>query len=122
MRALSAAPAMRDVLIGGEYFPGPQVQTDEQILAVIQKSSNTVYHVAGTCAMGKVDDSNAVVDPRGRVAAVERLRVLDASSFQFLPPGHPTATVYALAGRLQMISAPRGSMDLERLSRVRNLP
>ena len=100
LRALFAAPAMRDVLVGDEAFPGPQVQADEEILATARKSFNNVFHAAGTCAMGKFDDPNTVVDTRGRVIGVERLCVVDASAFPFLPPGHPMATVYALAEKI----------------------
>ena len=42
---------------------------------------------------GKADDPNAVVDHRGRVFGTNRLRVIDASIFPFLPPGHPQALI-----------------------------
>jgi len=42
----------------------------------------------------------AVVDARGKVFGVERLRVIDASAMPFLPPGHPMSTIYALAERM----------------------
>lgn len=35
----------------------------------------------------------AVVDSRARVIGVNGLRVVDASSFALLPPGHPQSTV-----------------------------
>ena len=35
----------------------------------------------------------AVVDSQARVMGVSGLRVVDASAFPFLPPGHPQATV-----------------------------
>ena len=38
-----------------------------------------------------------VLDSQARVRRVSRLRVVDASSFPFVPPGHPMATVYMLA-------------------------
>ena len=44
-------------------------------------------------AMGRKNDSNAVVDTQGRVYGVRGLRVVDASIFPLLPPGHPQATV-----------------------------
>jgi len=31
---------------------------------------------------------------------MQGLRVVDASSFSFLPPGHPQATVYALSKKI----------------------
>lgn len=87
--------AMRPFLVGDapEKFPGANVTTDDEILDIIKRSYNTVYHAACTCSMGKKDDNMAVVDPQGRVYGVQGLRVVDASIFPLLPPGHPQATV-----------------------------
>ena len=49
----------------------------------------TVWHAACTCKMGRTDDPDAVVDSKARVIGVTGLRVVDASSFALLPPGHP---------------------------------
>ena len=38
-----------------------------------------------------------VIDPSTRVYEVQRLRVVAASSFPFLPPGHPQPMIHALA-------------------------
>lgn len=43
--------------------------------------------------MGTADNSNAVVDSKGRVFGTKGLRVVDASSFALLPPGYLLATV-----------------------------
>lgn len=43
--------------------------------------------------MGKTDDLLAVVDSKARVIGVSGLRVVDASAFPFLPPGHPQVTI-----------------------------
>lgn len=43
--------------------------------------------------MGVETDSMAVVDSHARVYGVQGLRVVDASAFPFLPPGHPQSTV-----------------------------
>ncbi|KAJ4413891.1 hypothetical protein N0V82_008246 [Gnomoniopsis sp. IMI 355080] len=81
------------LLVGDEAFPGPGVQTDAEIEADIRKNFNTVYHASCTCAMGRADDPQAVVDTQGRVYGVQGLRVVDASAFPLLPPGHPQSTV-----------------------------
>ena len=47
--------------------------------------------------MGRSDDVNAVVDNHAKVIGVEGLRVVDASAFPLLPPGHPQATVCELS-------------------------
>ncbi|KAL4897648.1 hypothetical protein BDV59DRAFT_190567 [Aspergillus ambiguus] len=83
-----------------EYFPGTNVTTDEQIHEFIQKSMTTVYHASCTCKMGRRQDPMAVVDSSARVYGVSKLRVVDSSSFPFLPPGHPQSVVYALAEKI----------------------
>lgn len=42
----------------------------------------------------------AVVDSKARVFGTKGLRVVDASAFAILPPGHPQSTVYALAEKI----------------------
>jgi choline dehydrogenase len=85
--------AIQPILIGPEYFPGPQVATDEEILDHVRKSFDTIFHASCTCAMGRVNDPQAVVDSKARVIGVDALRVVDASAFPFLPPGHPQSTI-----------------------------
>lgn len=99
-RELAATPAMQEIIIGQEYFPGLNVSTDAEILHLIRQSLNSVFHAVGTCAMGKTNDSMAVVDNYARVIGTENLRVVDASAFPFLVPGHPMSTVYALAEKI----------------------
>ncbi len=86
--------------IGDEYLPSANVTTDAQIIDHISRSLNEVYHAAATCKMGVKADPLAVVDSSARVFGTKRLRVVDASSFPFLPPGHPQATIYALAEKI----------------------
>jgi choline dehydrogenase len=47
----------------------------------------------------RVDEMD-VVDSEGKVFGVDGLRVVDASIFPFLPPGHPQSTIYALAEKI----------------------
>lgn len=76
-----------------EAFPGLEVQTDAQIEKIIKQSFQTIFHAASTCSMGKSTDKMAVVDTKARVYGVTGLRVVDASIFPFVPPGHPMSTV-----------------------------
>ena len=76
-----------------EVFPGPDVQTDEQILQWIGESMACVYHAAATCKMGKASDEMAVVDSDAKVHGTEGLRVVDASALPFLTPGHPQSVI-----------------------------
>ncbi|KAI0009455.1 hypothetical protein F4779DRAFT_582328 [Xylariaceae sp. FL0662B] len=100
VRQILASPALRGVMIGQEYYPGLAVQTDKEILAQIQRSFNTMFHASSTCKMGRPDDAFAVVDNHARVYGVKNLRVIDASTFPFLPPCVPQATIYMLAEKI----------------------
>jgi choline dehydrogenase len=62
---------------GVELNPGPDATTDRELEGFLRRSTGTSYHGAGTCRMGA--DASAVVDPDGRVNAVDKLRVVDAS-------------------------------------------
>lgn len=95
-RQLMASKAVAPVIIGEEYFPGSTVQSDDEIIAWLRKASMTVFHAACTCAMGKRSDPKAVIDSQAKVIGVSKLRVVDASSFPILVPGHPMATICKL--------------------------
>ena len=92
--------AKYNVTIGDEAFPGIAVQSDSQILEWIRNAVTPIWHASSTCKMGRKNDSMAVIDSQARVFGVQGLRVVDASSFPFLPPGHPQSTVYALGQKI----------------------
>ncbi|KAL6232367.1 hypothetical protein BDW75DRAFT_217952 [Aspergillus navahoensis] len=92
--------AISEITIGDEVVPGADVETDEELLNFIRDTIVPVYHVAGSCAMGRADDPRAVVDPQARVIGVNNLRVVDASIFPTLPPGHPQSTCYMVAEKI----------------------
>ncbi|MEM7777564.1 MAG: GMC family oxidoreductase N-terminal domain-containing protein [Pseudomonadota bacterium] len=62
-----------------EAIPGPNVQTDDELLAVAQQYGTTTFHPMGTCKMGPASDPLAVVDDQLRVHGIDALRVIDAS-------------------------------------------
>lgn len=100
-RAAFNSNAMAPIIAGTtEFFPGPQVQTDDEILEVIRNSLMTVWHASCTCRMGVEGDPTAVVDSEARVFGVQGLRVVDASSMALLPPGHPQSFLYAFAEKI----------------------
>ena len=92
--------ALSGLTIGDEHLPGPSVQSDEDILNYIKQNVGPTWHAASTCKMGKREDRMAVVDNEARVFGTKGLRVVDASAFPFLVPGHLQATVYALAEKI----------------------
>ncbi|KAJ6092589.1 alcohol oxidase [Penicillium sp. IBT 16267x] len=92
-RELMATKAISQIVIGEEYFPGTSVQTDEEIVAWLREATGTVFHASCTCSMGKSNDTMAVLDSKARVYGVSNLRVVDASSFPLLVPGHPMSTI-----------------------------
>ena len=93
IRQAFQSEAMQPVVIGEEYYPGPQVHSDDQVLEFIKNNMMTLWHPGCTCKMGTSDDDMAVVDSHARVYGVDALRVVDASIFPFLPPGHPQSTI-----------------------------
>ncbi|RMY74461.1 hypothetical protein D0862_14112 [Hortaea werneckii] len=92
--------AMSEIVSGEEFRPGADVQSDEAILDWIRQDSLTIWHASATCKMGTRDDDGAVVDSKAKVYGVDKLRVVNASAFPFLPPGHPQSTVYMLAKKI----------------------
>ena len=62
-----------------EDFPGPKVQSDDELLGAAKERGTTTFHPAGTCRMGPASDPLAVVDDQLRVRGLEGLRVVDAS-------------------------------------------
>jgi choline dehydrogenase len=107
LRQLFATKAMKGVVVGERVYPAPSKveETDAQLLSEVRAGFNTVWHAACTCKMGKKEDKMAVVDGRARVFGVKGLRVVDASSFAILPPGHPVSAIckFRLLPRVGML-------------------
>ncbi|KAI0913898.1 putative choline dehydrogenase [Ustulina deusta] len=100
LRQILEAPVLADIKIGDEYYPGPSVETDEQIYEHLMKAYNSISHPSASNKMGKASDPLAVVDSHARVYGVKGLRVIDASAFPFLPPGLPQSSVYMFAEKI----------------------
>ena len=88
-RSIFAAAPMRG-LEGKEILPGPDVRTDDDILAYLRAEALTVYHPVGTAKMGR--NPMAVIDPVSmKVHGIEGLRVADASVMPTLIGGNTNA-------------------------------
>jgi choline dehydrogenase len=99
-RARQIWAQMSNITVGDEFKPGPETQSDEEIWRWIQKDTITIWHASSTCKMGRSDDPLAVVDSKARVCGTQGLRVVDASAFPFLTPGHPQSGIYMLAEKI----------------------
>ncbi len=77
-RKLLASNAMKPYY-DREDFPGPNVKSDNELLAAAKQRGTTTFHPMGTCRMGPRTDPTAVVDDQLRVHGMEGLRVVDAS-------------------------------------------
>jgi choline dehydrogenase len=94
-RSILSQPAWAE-LDGGEISPGPEVETDEQILHWVARDAETALHPSCTCKMGT--DAMSVVDPLTmRVHGLEGLRVVDASVFPYVTNGNIYAPVMMTA-------------------------
>jgi len=93
-RRLAHAKAF-DPFRGEEMLPGRQVQSDEELVAYVRSSAETLYHPVGTCKMGH--DELAVVDEQLRVRGVEGLRVIDASIMPTIVNGNTNAPTIMIA-------------------------
>jgi len=83
---------------GGELSPGPEVETDEQILDWIARDAETALHPSCTAKMG-LDDASVIHPDTFRVHGVDGLRVVDASIMPVITNGNIYAPVMMLAER-----------------------
>ena len=80
---------------GSETVPGPDLQTDDALLAYARARGSTVYHAISTCRMGP--DRNAVVGADLRVNGIDGLRVVDASVMPAMVSANTNAATLMIA-------------------------
>ena len=81
---------------GGELSPGPEVESDAEILDWVARDGETALHPSCTAAMGTGERS--VLDPQTmRVHGTDGLRVVDASAMPYVTNGNIYAPVMMLA-------------------------
>jgi choline dehydrogenase-like flavoprotein len=96
-RQFVSRPPWEQVL-AKEILPGSKRSSPHASERALRHLSTTLYHYAGTCAMGM--DRSATLDPQLRVRGVDRLWVCDASIMPSLTSCNPQATIMMLAHRL----------------------
>ena len=94
-RRILNQPAMAE-FNGGEISPGPDVDSDAEILDWVRRDAETALHPTCTAKMGT--GSDAVLDPDSmRVHGLDGLRVVDASAFPYVPNGNTYAPTMMVA-------------------------
>ncbi|MEX1236623.1 MAG: GMC family oxidoreductase N-terminal domain-containing protein [Roseovarius sp.] len=97
VRRIASMPSLSRV-IETEMEPGPECQSDDEILDFARRDSWTVFHQCGTCRMGQ-DPATSVVDPQLRVHGIAGLRIADASIFPTIPTGNTNAPAVMVGER-----------------------
>ena len=78
-----------------EWKPGPERQSDAELLDAARDLGTTIFHPVGTCKMGA--DPAAVVDDRLMVHGCKGLRVIDASIMPLITSGNTNAPTVMIA-------------------------
>jgi choline dehydrogenase len=99
-----------------EEFPGPQVKTDDELLAAAKQRGTTTFHPSGTCRMGPATDPQAVVDDNLRIHGMEALRVVDASIMPTMLSANLNAATLMLADKASDMIRGRKAPEAARLS------
>ena len=82
-----------------ELKPGSHHTTDDDLARLAGDIGTTIFHPVGTCRMGRVDDPQAVVDPRLAVRGVRGLHIADASVMPAITSGNTNAPTLMIAER-----------------------
>jgi choline dehydrogenase len=90
VRRICTTPPLAGYVTAEEY-PGPRVQSDEELTDFVRGAGETVFHPTSTCSIG------AVVDEKLKVKGLGCLRVVDASVMPTVPSGNINAPVIAVA-------------------------
>jgi choline dehydrogenase len=93
-RRIFQTPTMQRHVVE-EFWPGPQVDSDEGLLEHAKRTGSTTFHQTSTCMMGAHE--TAVVDSELRVHGIAGLRVIDASVMPAVISGNTNAATIMIA-------------------------
>jgi choline dehydrogenase len=96
LRRMLSTPEL-SAFVDRETLPGPDVQSDDELLDFAFKNGSTTYHLIGTAGMGPREDPTAVVDDRLLVHGMTGLRVVDASIMPAMVSANTYATTLMIA-------------------------
>ena len=96
LRELFAQSPIAD-RIDHELLPGPDIQSDTDIIDAVLSNGTTGSHAINTCGMGPSDDD--IVDDRLRVRGVDGLRIVDCSVMPTMISGNLNGPTMAMAWR-----------------------
>ena len=99
-----------------EEFPGPDVRSDDELLAAAKERGTSTFHLAGTCRMGPATDPVAVVDDQLRVRGIEGLRVVDASIMPTMLSANLNAATIMIGEKGADLIRGRAALEPARLS------
>ncbi|KAF2183345.1 GMC oxidoreductase [Zopfia rhizophila CBS 207.26] len=95
MRRIASTPPLSSVWVQ-EYEPGADVQSEEQWEDFARRTTLTIYHPVGTCAMMK-EELGGAVDKELKTYGIKALRVVDASIIPVGIGAHIQTVVYGIA-------------------------
>ena len=93
-REIMKQPAFKPYVLR-EIIPGPDVISDDSLIAYACANGKTDHHPVGTCKMG-IDEA-AVVTPDLKLRGIEGLRVCDASIMPRITTGNTNAPTIMIA-------------------------
>ena len=94
-----------------EDFPGPGVQSDDELLGAAKERGTTTFHPGGSCRMGPRTDPTAVVDDQLRVHGLEGLRVVDASVMPTMISANLNASTMMIADKASDMILGRAALE-----------
>ncbi|CAG9243749.1 GMC family oxidoreductase [Paraburkholderia caribensis] len=102
--ALDTSKPVRTFLINNVLTETPKLAyllaNEHALSEYVCGSVSTIWHPAGTCRMGRFDDSLAVTDGTGKVFGVENLYVADASVMPNVPSTNTNLPTMMVAERV----------------------